>query len=252
MHESKSLSPAVGGGGGKVEVINLGIPRYWPEPEALVLEHYGLYYQPDLVLVGVLPNDFVDTRIGTNVPRVRNGYLISSRARRLGAIGQWLYIHSHVARVVIAYVFVRDHGQHDNKTDPESGMEDDEAVWAHFHQAHDRMVQLARGAGAQIVFVHIPQRGPWSADAFDMPKRIRHFCATRECSVIDVLPAMIAHPNPDMLYYLKDGHCTPAGYEIVADVIVRELESQGLLPEELQAGGAASAAMKERDNGSVS
>ena len=52
---------------GKVEVINLGIPRYWPDPEALVLEHYGLHYQPDLVLVGVLPNDFLDTRIGTNI-----------------------------------------------------------------------------------------------------------------------------------------------------------------------------------------
>ena len=217
------------------------MPGYWPEPEALVLEHYGLDYQPDLVLVGVLPNDFVDTRIRTNFPHVRDGYLLSSRARRLGAIGQWLYIHSHVARVVTAYVFFSDHGQRDNNTDPEPGIEDDEAVWARFHQAHDLMVQLARGAGAQIVFVHIPQRGPWSADAFDIAKRLRRFCATRECSVIDVLPAMIAHPNPDTLYYPIDGHCTPAGYEIVADVIVRELEFQGLLPEELQSGGAASA-----------
>ena len=221
---------------GKVEVINLGIPRYWPDPEALVLEHYGLHYQPDLVLVGVLPNDFLDTRIGTNI-RVRDGYLVSSRARALGAVGQWLYVHSHAVRVVLAYAFIRERDER-GREEAEPGMEDDEAVWARFHQGHNRMVQLARSVGAGIVFVHIPQVGPWGVGALDLPERLRRFCAKRECGVIDVLPAMMAHPDPNALYYPIDGHCTPAGYALIADVIVRELESQGLLPEALQADPA--------------
>src|SRR5690606_24088509 len=41
----------------RAEVIRLGLPRYFPAAERLVLEHYGLRYEPDLVLVAVLPND---------------------------------------------------------------------------------------------------------------------------------------------------------------------------------------------------
>ena len=226
--------------GGEVEVINLGMPRYWPEPEALMLEHYGLRYQPDLVIVGVLPNDFVDTRLGAAYASVSDGYLVTNRASRLGVVGRWLYLHSHLARSVSAQAWVwrrvrREPGLGWHAEGPiEPGMEDDDAVWARIHWAHDRMVRLAHAVGARIIFVHIPQQGPWGEWAFDMPERLRRFCTSRGCYVIDVLPAMMAHPDPDTLYYPKDGHCTEAGYALVADVIVRELESQGLLPGELR------------------
>lgn len=229
---------------GGVEVINMGVPRYWPEPEALLLEHYGLRYRPDLVIVGVLPNDFVDTRLGSAYAGVSDGYLVTSRASRLGGVGRWLYLNSHLARIVISQAWVGTRVRHepgmswDAESPIEPGMEDDEAVWARIHWAHDRMVRLAHDAGARITFVHIPQKGPWGEWAFDVPKRLQRFCASRECSVIDVLPAMMAHPNPDTLYYPKDGHCTKAGYALVADVIVRGLESQGLLPEGLRSDKA--------------
>lgn len=229
------------GKGGRVEVINLGVPRYWPEPEALMLEHYGLRYQPDLVIVGVLPNDFIDTRLGAAHASVSDGYLVTSRARRLGAFGMWLYRTSHLARLVIAqaWKWTQVRREPDMKWYEEGpielGMEDDEAVWTRIHLAHDRMVRLARATGAQIAFVHIPQKGPWDAEwAFDLPRRLQRFCASRECHVIDVLPAAMAHPNPDTLYSPKDGHCTKTGYALVADVIVHGLESYELLPKELR------------------
>ena len=231
--------------GGGVEAINLGMPRYWPEPEALILEHYGLRYQPDLVIVGVLQNDFIDARLGATYASVSDGYLVTSRARHLGAIGKWLYLNSHLARIVIAQTWLwtqvrREPGARWNEEGPiEPGMEDDEGVWARIHWAHDRMVRLARAAGARIAFVHIPHKGPWDGAAFDMPRRLQRFCASRGCTVIDVLPAAMTHPNPDTLYYPNDGHCTKAGYALVADVIVRELESQGLLPDELRSDEAA-------------
>ena len=110
--------------------------RYWPEPEALMLEHYGLRYSPDLVIVGVLPNDFVDTRVG-------------------------------------------------------------------------------------------PQ-------AEETPTRLQQLCATRECAAIDTLPTIRTHPDPDSLYYPINGHCTEAGYALIADVVVRELDARGMLPETLR------------------
>lgn len=220
--------------GGEVEAINLGMPRYWPEPEALVLEHYGLRYKPDLVIVGVMLGDLADTRLGAAGARVFDGYLVTGRARHLGAVGRWFYLNSHAARPIIKTVVW------DVKGSPiKPGMEDDEAVWARIHWAHDRMVGLTRAAGARIVLVHIPQKGPWGEGSFEMPTRLRNFCAVRECSVIDVLPAAMSHPNPGELYYPEDGHCTEAGYALVADVIVRELESQGLLPDKLRSDKAA-------------
>ena len=230
--------------GGGVEAINLGMPRYWPEPEALVLEHYGLRYKPDLVIVSVMLGDLADTRLGAAYASVSDGYLITSRVRHLGAVGRWFYLNSYAARPVILRLLTwpsrRERGLAWHAEGPiEPGMEDDEAVWARISWAHDRMVGLARAAGARIAFVHIPQKGPWGQDSFEMPTRLRNFCAVRECSVIDVLPAAMSHPNPSELYYPKDGHCTEAGYALVADVIVRELESQGLLPDKLLSDKAA-------------
>ena len=224
---------------GEVEAINMGMPRYWPEPEALVLEHYGLRYKPDLVIVSIMLGDVADTRLGAAGARVSDGYLVTNSVRHLGAVGWWFYFNSHAARSVINTVISMPSRREPGsgwraKGDPiKPGMEDDEAVWTRIHQAHDRMVRLAGAAGARIAFVHIPQKGPWDERSFEIPMRLRNFCATRECSVIDVLPAAISHPNPSDLYYPKDGHCTEAGYALVADVIVRELESQGLLPEKL-------------------
>lgn len=213
-----------------VEAINLGIPRYWPEPESLVLEHYGLRFRPDIVIVGVLPNDVADTRTGVAGLGVSRGYLITSRARRLGGIGHWLYLRSHVARVLIGQALAGD--TRDGK--PELPGEDEDAAWARMGEAFDRMVRLSATVDARIVFLHIPQIRGWMTaageDALTPPARLRRFCAARDCQVIDVAPAMQAHPQPDSLYYPKDGHCTEAGHALIARVVMRELEAQGALP----------------------
>lgn len=212
-----------------VEAINLGIPRYWPDPETLVLEHYGVRFDPDIVIVGVLPNDVVDTRTGTAGLDVSRGYLITSGARRLGGIGQWLFVRSHVARVLIGQALAGD-------PQPGLAVEDEEAAWARMGDAFDRMVRLSATVDARIVFLHIPQIGGWmtvaagaAENVLTPPTRLRRFCAARDCQVIDVAPAMRAHPRPDTLYYPKNGHCTEAGHALIADVVVRELEAQGLL-----------------------
>ena len=45
----------------KIEIIKAGIPRFFPEAERLVLQHYGIKFNPDLILIGFLVNDVMDT-----------------------------------------------------------------------------------------------------------------------------------------------------------------------------------------------
>ena len=220
-------------GGPPVDAINLGIPGYWPEPQALVLQHYGLRYQPDLVLVGVFTNDFEETALG-GIGMVRHGYLVSNRARRMGGIGFWLYRRSHVARVLLAHRLA-----HARYREEEDDPENPEITWARMQEDWGRMVDMTRAAGARIAFVHIPsgpapRKGPqWGDDPAELPRRLRQVCAARECSVIETQPAFAAHPGGLETLYLPgdDIHCSEAGHALVADVILRDLESRGLLPD---------------------
>lgn len=42
--------------------------------------------------------------------------------------------------------------------------------------------------------------------------------------------------------YPKNGHCTEAGYALIADVVVRELDARGMLPETLRRADQPAAA----------
>ena len=225
-------------GGPPVEAINLGIPGYWSEPDALVLRHYGLHYQPDLVLALVAPNDFHNTSLGTT-RSVDHDYMVSSRARHMGGLGFWLYRRSHVARVLFAHPLARARDRDRLGTGREE--DDPEIVWAWMQEAWGRMVDMTRAAGVRIVFVRIPRvprmpRSRWGDDPVEFARRLRQVCATPNCSVTDVLPAFKGHPAPETLHLSHGRNYSEAGYALVADVILRDLEA-GLLPDELMAPG---------------
>ena len=220
-------------GGPPVEAINLGIPGYWPEPDALVLRHHGLHYQPDLVLALVTPNNFHNTASGST-RRVGHEYMLSSRARHMGGLGWLLYRRSHVARVFFAHPLARARDRERNAGDREE--DDPEIVWAWMQDAWGRMVDMTRAAGVRIVFVQIPsvpRMHRQGDDPAERSRRLRQVCATRNCSVTDVLPAFKGHPAPETLLHSDGRNYSEAGYALVADVILRDLEARGLLPDEL-------------------
>ena len=229
-------------GGPPVEAINLGLPGYGPEPEALMLRHYGLHYRPDLVLVGVSPTDFRGTASGPT-GWVGHAYMMSSRARRMGGLGFWLYRRSHVARILFAHPLARAHDR--DLLGPGREEDDPETVWARMQEAWGRMADMTRAAGARIVFVRIQnaprmghRQGRQGDDPAELLRRLRQVCATRDkCSVTDVLPAFSTHQAPETLCLPNGGRCSEAGFALVADVILRDLESRGLLPDELMPPG---------------
>jgi hypothetical protein len=86
----------------RVEIIKAGVPRYYPQLERILLDRYGRAFSPDLVLVGFVPNDVIDTYLGVYAVTVDpSGFLVTSEADELGALGTLLYMNSHVLRVIL-------------------------------------------------------------------------------------------------------------------------------------------------------
>lgn len=207
-----------------VEVINLAIPRYWPEPERLMLEHYGVRYEPDLVIVGVVPNDLWDTKAGIEGLTVSDGFLVTRQAERVGATVRWLYIHSYAARAFLSRL-LRGRPQAAAPTDREE-------IWKLMQTEYRTMVKLARTTGAPVAFFHIPHRPPWGPGAADLPRRLEELCHADGCFVIDALPRFQAEDSPRRFYYKNDGHCNAHGHELLAQVLYRGLVAHGLLPDD--------------------
>jgi lysophospholipase L1-like esterase len=212
---------AAGNGPGRVEIIKAGVARYFPEPERLLLEKLGPRFDPDLVLVGFTPNDLIDTCLGLEAITVdESGFLMSREARLLGPVGLQLYLHSAFARLLLSKLVVS--GSARACYAPADGARPRE--WAEIEAEYARMAGLAAGIGARFAVVYIPERGPWGEAQDDQIRRLRAWSAAHGAQFIDALPAFRAHPHPDSLHYAKDGHCTPAGYALVADAVARALQ----------------------------
>ena len=228
-----------------VEIIKAGIPNYFPETERLVLEHYGLRFAPDLVLVAFLPNDVIDTYHGLQAVKVSKlGYLTTRYARQLGETGTWLYVHSHLARVVLRrYVAYRmSRGNRDRWPEVYKADGYHERDWREVESQYRRMIELAGANNAKIAFVHIPQDDPWQDRDSYPPGRLSKWCAEQRVTFIDTLGPMKSAlgrspgpegpgpPGSEALYWQKDRHCTPAGYRVISETLYRALSDEGLVP----------------------
>ncbi len=203
----------------KVEIIKAGVARYFPEPERLLLEKLGVRFKPDLVLVGFTLNDLIDTCLGLDAVTVdESGFLMSREARRLGPVGLHLYLHSGFARLLLSKVLARSSRA---CFTPANGSWPQE--WGRVEAEYARMAKLATKHGARFAVVYIPERGPWVKEQDYYSERLRAWSAAHGAQFINALPAFRAHPNPASLHYPKDGHCTPAGYALVADVVAQAL-----------------------------
>jgi lysophospholipase L1-like esterase len=218
----------------QIEIIKAGIPRFWPEPERLLLQHYGAQFSPDLIIVAFLPNDVLDTFDGLHALRVtKDGALRTAEAEQLGDSGTWLYIHFHSARIVLKYYVAAKIAKVRQAPRPADTYKPDgyhEKDWRKIEEEYDKMIALTKQMGANIVFIHIPQMGPWDETASYPARRLSAWCQRRGVSFIDVLPAMREAAKTRKLYYTKDGHCTPDGYAVIAETIYSGILNKKLTP----------------------
>ncbi|KPJ91892.1 MAG: hypothetical protein AMJ53_10525 [Gammaproteobacteria bacterium SG8_11] len=217
----------------EVEIIKAGIPRYYPEAERKLFDSYGKQYSPDLILVGFVPNDIIDTFFGSDTFVVdESGYLISREAEQLGPLAVNLYKNSHIARMALNY-YITD--QINKKFSPrwedvfiQNGFH--ETDWLKVEQEYSKIISSAEQIGAKTVFVHIPQNGPWEQKHSYPAERLATWSDKHSTGFVDVLPAMAAASKIKTLYYEKDGHCNTEGYEVIAEVIFKYLTEHNLVP----------------------
>lgn len=226
-----------GSGHPRIEVMNAGIPRFFPEAERLFLEHYGLPFQPDLALVAFVPNDVIDTFLGLKAIRVLpDGRLVSNAGARLveqlGDVTTVLYTHSHALRILIA-AYLRSKVPEEQRVRSEEVFRPDgfhEPAWRELERQYGLMADLARGRGIQIVFVHLPQMGPWDSSAAYPPARLAAWAQRNGLAFVDVLPAFQADGHSELLFWPKDRHPTDAGHAVIADALFEALTGRGLVP----------------------
>lgn len=217
----------------RVEIIKAGVPRFFPEPERMLLESLGKKFEPDLVIVGFLPNDVIDTYYGLEAVTVdESGFLITRQARGLGALGIVLYKHSHLGRLVLSeYVSWRMSQEYNPDWAAiykENGFH--EADWVKIENENEKMASITKAIGAELLVLHIPQKGPWADIRSYPPRRLEQWAKARGVAFLDVLPAMKQAAQPQHLYYPKDSHCTPEGYAIIAAELAKYLTEKRLVP----------------------
>jgi hypothetical protein len=212
-----------------VEVVKAGITRFFPAAERLYLEQYGLAYEPDLVLVGFVPNDIVDTHIGLHGIRVTpSGHIYNSLG--LGSFGDaasWLVLHSHVFRMVWPRIVALVQSGRLSATEELEARKQIEVEFSRIREAAAR-------AGARMALIHIPERGPMDERARNLVSWLSDWSASNAVPFIDTAPAMEAASRDRKLYWERDSHCTPAGYEIIAEQVFSRLVEHRLLPQSPQ------------------
>lgn len=215
----------------KVEIIKAGIPRFFPEPERILLEKYGLKYSLDLILIGFLPNDVTDTFLGIDAVKVDDaGYLIQKEAKGMGKIGKWLYIHSHLSRIILNKYMSSNTKKRPVRFreiyKPDSYHEKD---WQKLESEYEKIIAIANKANVPILFIHIPQE--IGDDSYSYPPlRLSSFFSKRGVPFIDVLPAMRKASLHETLYWKRDRHCNSAGYRVIAETVYSKLIEEGLVP----------------------
>ena len=202
------------GHGPHVEVINAGVGGFFPEAERLLLEHYGLAYKPDIVLVGFNGTDVFESWLGVDEVRVYDGYLKNAQAVRLGYAGMFMILHSHLARILY-HAIAADSAESRMKEFWRSREYQNEA-WRRIGAELARMRDLAKTVGARMFVCFIPLE---LDDPGHERERLATTCAFAGVPMIDTTSCLEEAARDVPVYWKKDGHCTVAGYRAIATAI---------------------------------
>jgi len=222
----------------RVEAISMGIGRFWPRPQRLLLEHEALDYAPDLVVVLMVDNDVYDTAMGAHGVVVSRGYLVSEQVDSLlpgPAVA--LLARSALGRLLFARLPVRDVDPkrfHWGDVYVENGRY--ESAWQEIEREYDRMLAIARERDVAILFARVIQGGAYlgrmrPAPDLEYPgRRLAAWAARSGAHFVDTLPAFERAGGHEALFWPKDGHPTPDGYRVIAETIFAAAGEGELVP----------------------
>ncbi len=205
-----------------VEVINAATTFSWPAMEHKVFEKYGKRFSPDLVIVGFLPNDIIDTKLSSLAVTVgADGYLKRDGAD-MGFLGRWFHAHSSLWKRMQFSLF-----QFKSRIywkDIYAGFFLTDDAWSRIEADFLALKKSVARIGAQLVIVYIPQQGPWRDYHRKPEARLLKWAEVNGVLVIPTFDAFRkAEAAGEKLFYVANGHCTPAGHRVVAEAIAAKL-----------------------------
>lgn len=234
-------------------VWNAGVPGYGVPDEVDWYERWGVPLKPNvLVIAAFLANDLQDAMPGSQT-RVVDGELVAGAGG--GGARRWLYYNSHLFRLVKSSLLEGPLRQKLGLAEPWARRErrSELALYgerlppelapavAATEQAVDRLVAEAASAGTLVLAVLVPSLPQvdvrrWEALHRELgvaprrhdPRRPNRLFAAmlerRDVPVVDatdVIAAAVKRGKP--IYYQRDQHLTPAGYDLLAREVARTL-----------------------------
>jgi len=236
-----------------VEVINAGRSGLGAAEEYLVLHHFGIARQPDLVIQAFFMNDVQDDAWRRDrIEWDADGLPV----RMLGVRSDFVvFVRDSAAR--LPFVWKRKLVARDLVDDPEAdpfwalrhaGNTESEKQWATTLRMIEGAARLSEQHGAEYLLVVIPfgdQVDPTVlspvAQAWDLGElasgrapqdRIVRFASERGIAVLDLLPSLSLLARSEEageagLYFPHDGHWTSRGHRAAAEILREELVSMG-------------------------
>jgi hypothetical protein len=98
-----------------------------------------------------------------------------------------------------------------------------EADWRAIESELDAMRRIASEHGSGFAIVSIPQRAHGKPEHGYPDTRLGRWSAERGVLFVPVRESMLAAGDAAELYWERDGHCTSAGYEVIARALTDAL-----------------------------
>ncbi len=257
-HLSANLSPA------RAEVVNLGVYMYTFDQQVQRLEHFGLAYQPDLVINGFYyphvvtiskhryqqqdskpwPKILDSTLYVDHVGLLRYGQPLPFEGLRESS----LLVDFVTSRLALLQYRASAAGQlNEYELLKDSRAPDFERAWQRTRAAYERLAEVTQRRGIPVLVFMIPrdmQVWPaWKKESVALSreapftsrlpqKKFAAICEDLKLECLDLLPqfsAAAAQRPETPLYYRVDVHWTPSGHALASQLIYDHLVHSTLL-----------------------
>ncbi len=244
-------------------VVNAGVGGYSPLLMRLRLPELLEQIQPQMVIAGIFPNDLEEEFHYWHMATLdENGYPLAVACTAFttwpGRLDvalfrvstMWKFLHSPKP-------LITPEALSGNKGEPSAGIiypfrddwtEPEEEAWREISRSIAEMWRLCDSHGAAFRLLLIPPGNQVSPDAWKTGKQVMGFGPeewvttttfqeeainrTRRIGIAatDLLPPFREHPTPATLYFDTDGHWTPAGHQLAAQVLLRDASIEWWAP----------------------
>lgn len=225
----------------RFEVVNAGFPGFATVNEARWIAKFAAAFAPDVVLLGMTPNDLLENQFPLQYT-ARNGQMVSSAstdadAQRYEHRKNWWCLAGVVERSLLKARF--DKAPAVRRLLGRPPINHMEAYMVERNEKAQRLYALceqyledaranAESLGAKFGLVVIPYShqmhalGP-NLDPTRFGRHWTEYAAAHGVMAVDALSAFLAHEEPASLHWKEDTHCTAAGYALVAAEVCRML-----------------------------